>query len=320
MDWLNYHHLNYFWRIAREGSLSRAATTLGVTHSTLSAQLRALEQFLGGQLFERRGRRLVLTPLGEETASYADEIFRLGAELVEAARGQSQERRLALRVGVVGDLPKTVAYAFLRPAIRLPNFGPSIIRQSSLDRLLEELAGGRLHFVLTDTPPPEASAHRVFAHLLGESEILLYGTAALSRKYRPGFPRSLRGAPVLLPSAPSSLRRQIDRWLVDRDLKVNVTGEFDDAGLMRAAGLHGQGIFPVRAALRAEVEESRTVSLIGQLTGVLERYYVVSTERRVRHPAVNAVIEHGRIELARAARTSPSRMRKPRLRERRVRP
>lgn len=322
VDWLNYHHLNYFWRIAREGSLSRAAGTLGLTHSTLSAQLRALEQFLGGQLFERRGRRLVLTPLGEETASYADEIFRLGAELVEAARGQSQQRRLALRVGVVGDLPKTVAYGFLRPAIRLPSFGPSIVRQSSLDRLLEDLARGRLHFVLTDTPPAEASAHRVFAHLLGESAILLYGTASLARKYRPGFPRSLRGAPLLLPAPPSSLRRQIDRWLVERDVKINLTGEFDDAGLMRAAGLHGQGLFPVRAALRAEVEESRAVSMVGPLTGVLERYYVVSTERRVRHPAVTAVIEHARAELARAARPSRSvaRVGKPRSRERLVRP
>lgn len=139
MEWLNYHHLNYFWRIAREGSLSRAASTLGITHSTLSTQLRALEEFLGGDLFERRGRRLVLTPLGEETASYADEIFRLGSELVDVARGRSSQRRIPLRVGVVGDLPKTVAYALLRPAIRLPTFGPFVVKQSTLAVLLEEL-------------------------------------------------------------------------------------------------------------------------------------------------------------------------------------
>lgn len=302
VEWLNYHHLNYFWRIAREGSLSRAAATLGVTHSTLSTQLRVLEAFLGGELFERRGRRLVLTPLGEETASYADEIFRLGTELVEVARGRSRQRRLPLRVGVIGDLPKTVAIALLRPAMQLPSFGPSSVKQGSLASLLEELASGRLHFVMSDVPPPETSTHRVFAHLLGESEVLLYATPRMARKYRHGFPASLEGAPLLVPAAPSSLRRQIDRWLVERGVKMELAGEFDDAGLMRAAGIGGEGLFPVRAALRAEVEDSNSATLVGPLDGVLERYYVVSTERRVRHPAVTAVIDHGRVELSRAVR------------------
>lgn len=302
LEWLNYHHLNYFWRIAREGSLSRAAVTLGVTHSTLSTQLRSLEEFLGGQLFERRGRRLVLTPLGEETASYADEIFRLGGELVDVVRGRSLPHRLPLRVGVVGDLPRTIAYALLRPAIRLPNFGPSVVRQGALASLLEELAAGRLHFVLSDVPPPEASAHKVFAHLLGESAVLLYGTPRLVKKYRAGFPHSLESAPLLVPTAPSSLRRQIDRWLVDRGIKMTLKGEFDDAGLIRAAGIGGEGLFPVRAALRAEVEGSHAVAQVGPLDGVLERYYVVSTERRVRHPAVTAVIDQGRLELSRAVK------------------
>jgi LysR family transcriptional activator of nhaA len=312
MDWLNYHHLYYFWRIAREGSLSRAADRLGLSHSTVSTQLKSLEQFLGGELFDRRGRRLVLTPLGEEAASYADEIFRLGGELVEAARGRSSQRKLALRVGVVGDLPKTVAYAFLRPAIQLGAFGPVIVRQSSLEGLLEQLAGARLHFVLSDTPPPESGAHRVFAHLLGESEILLYGAPSLARVHRVNYPSSLCEAPLLLPAAPSSLRRQIERWLVDRDIRVNVEGEYDDAGMMRTAGLQGQGLFPVRAAIRAEVEDSRTVMLVGPLEGVIERYYVLSTERRVRHPAVSAVIERGRAELSRTIRPPKARASMPR--------
>jgi LysR family transcriptional activator of nhaA len=300
VEWLNYHHLNYFWRIAQEGSLSRAAKRLGVSHSTLSTQLRSLELFLGGELFERRGRRLVLTPLGEETRSYADEIFRLGAELVEVARGRSRQRRIALRVGVVGDLPKTVAYALLRPAMGLPTFGPATIKQGALQVLLDELAGGRLHFILSDVPPPTTSTQRVFAHLLGETGVLLYGTAQLARKYSTRFPASLQQAPLLLPAAPSSLRRQIDRWLVDRNIEPNLVAEFEDAGLMRAAGLYGEGLFPVRSALRAEVEVSDGVTFVGELGGVFERYYVVSTERRVRHVAVTAVIENGRRELSRA--------------------
>ncbi len=307
MEWMNYHHLHYFWRIAREGGLSRAAERLRISHSTLSAQLRAFEKFLGGELFERRGRNLVLTPLGEEVAGYADDIFRLGGELVEAARGLPHQRKLALRVGVVGDLPKTVAYRLLRPAIEAAGFGPISLRLNTLERLLEDLAGGRLHCVLSDAPPPEASTHRLFAHLLGASDVVLYGVPDLARAHRRGFPGSLHGAPFLLPTPSSSLRRQIDRWLVERGVTVRLVGEFEDAGLMRVVGVHGHGIFPVRGALRAEVEESHSVTPIGRLEGIVERYYIVSTERRVRHPAVSAVIEQARIELGTEVTSPPRR-------------
>jgi LysR family transcriptional activator of nhaA len=298
MEWLNFHHLFYFWRIAREGSLSRAAEQLRLTHSTLSAQLRTLEEFLGAPLFERRGRRLVLTPLGEEAASYADDIFRLGSELVDVARGRTGERKQVLRVGVVSSMPKSVAYRLLQPAMAATGYGSLVARQDHLERLLDELAAARLHLVLSDTAPPESSTRRVYAHLLGESGILLYGTAALARKYRPNFPRSLDGAPFLLPTAPSSLRTSLDRWLVERELRVRISGELDDAGLMRVAGVHGQGLLPVRAALRAEVEDNHKMELVGTFDGLVERYYVVSLERRVRHPAVSALIEQARSSFA----------------------
>lgn len=297
-EWLNYHHLYYFWRIAREGGLSRAAEQLHLTHSTLSAQLRTLEEFFGGPLFERRGRRLVLTPLGEEVASYADEIFRLGSELVDVVRGRTAERKLALRVGIVSSMPKSVAYRLLQPGMAVPGYGSLVARQDRMDRLLEELASGRLHLVLSDSPPPESSSQRVYAHLLGESGILLYGTGDLAKRYRPKFPTSLGGAPMLLPAPQSSLRRLLDRWFVENELRVQVSGEFDDAGLMRVAGAHGQGLLPVRTALRAEVEDAYALELVGALHGLVERYYVVSVERRVRHPAVSALIEHARSGLA----------------------
>jgi LysR family transcriptional regulator, transcriptional activator of nhaA len=307
MEWLNFHHLFYFWRIAREGGLSRAAEQLRLTHSTLSAQLRALEEFFGGPLFERRGRRLVLTPLGEEAASYADDIFRLGSELVDVARGRTKERKLALRVGIVSSMPKSVAYRLLRPGMMVPGYGSLVARQDHFDRLLEELASGRLHLVLSDSAPPESGSQRVFAHLLGQSSVLLYGTASLAKTYRPKFPASLAGAPMLLPTEQSSLRRLLDRWFVERELRVQITGEFDDAGLMRVAGAHGQGLLPVRAALRAEVEDAHAVELVGPFDALFERYYVVSLERRVRHPAVSALIEQARLGLAQTGETpSPS--------------
>jgi len=293
MDWLNYHHLFYFWRIAREGGLSRAAERLRLTHSTLSAQLRSLEEFFGGPLFE-------LTPLGEEAASYADDIFRLGNELVDVARGRSAERKLALRVGIVSSMPKSVAYRLLQPGMKTSGYGSLVARQDRLDRLLEELASGRLHLVLSDSAPPESGSQRVYAHLLGESGLLVYGTKNLAKKYRPKFPRLLAGAPMLLPTAQAGLRRQLDRWFVERDIRVQVVGEFDDAGLMRVAAAHGLGLLPVRTALRAEVEDTHAVELIGPLDGVVERYYVISLERKVRHPAVSALVEHARLEFAEA--------------------
>ncbi len=301
MEWLNFHHLFYFWRIARLGGLSRAAEELRVTHSTLSAQLRALEGFLGGELFDRRGRRLVLTPFGEEVASYADDIFRLGNELVDVARGGTAKRRRTLRVGIVGTMPKSVAFRLLQHAIAAPGYGPFVTRHGDLERLLEELAAGRLHFVLSDALPPEAAGLRVFSHLLGESTVLLYGASELARRLRPGFPRSLEGAPMLLPSAGTSLRRQIDRWFSDRSIDVRIAGELDDSALLRLAGGAGLGLFPVRASLRREVEKGKLGERVGVLTGIVERYYVVSVERRIRHPAVSALMLGGRAELSTAA-------------------
>lgn len=300
MEWLNYHHLYYFWTITREGSLSRAARRLHVTHSTLSVQVRSLEDFLGGPLFERRGRALSPTPLGAAVSAYADEIFRTGSELVEMARGRTEPRRSMLRVGVVGALPKTVAFRLLEPALAVEGFGPISVRQDNFDRLMEELASNRIHLLLSDIPPPEGRPIRVYGHLLGETDVLLYGTKELAARFRRGFPGSLAGAPILMPSPGSTLRTAIERWLTQHNLRVNVEGEFDDAAMMRTFGLHGRGLFPVRAALRAEVEEAPEMRRIGRLAGVRDRYYAISVERRVNHPAMAALIEGARRELGAA--------------------
>ncbi|MEP7125695.1 MAG: LysR family transcriptional regulator [Byssovorax sp.] len=297
MEWLNYHHLLYFWTIVHEGSLTKAAARLRLTHSTLSVQVRALEEFLGGPLFERRGRSLIPTPLGIEVAAYADDIFRTGAELVDMARGRVAPRRAVLRVGVVSTIPKTVSYRLLEPALAVEGFGPVSIRQDNFERLLEDLATSRIHLVLSDAPPPEGLKLRVYAHLLGETDVLFYGAGVLAKRYRKGFPGSLEGAPVLLPSPGTSLRRLLDPWFVQQRVRVNVEGEFDDAGTMRAFGVHGRGLFPVRAALKAELDELPAVQLVGHVEGVRERYYAISVERRVRHPAMAALIENARVKL-----------------------
>jgi LysR family transcriptional regulator, transcriptional activator of nhaA len=304
-DWLNYHHLYYFWRITRDGGLARAAARLRVSHSTISAQLRSLEAFLGAPLFERRGRRLVLTPLGAETAVYASDIFRLGNELVDVARGSAQAASPTFRVGVVSPLPKTLIYRLLEPALGGKQRLHLHVRQGDLTRLLPELAAHRLHLVLSDRPAAEGSSLPVYSHPLGGSEIWLYGDKKLAAQYRPDFPASLQDAPVLLPGHDSSLRATMERWFADRGLRVEVVADADDAGLLRVLGGKGLGLFPVRAGLRSEVEASSGAECVGRLDSARESYYAISVERRVRHHAVARVMEAAREELidARKKRT-----------------
>lgn len=299
MDWLNYHHLFYFSVIAEEGGVAPAARKLHVTHSTLSAQLRALEHHFGVPLFERRGKRLVLTPFGREAAGYAADIFRLGRELSDVARGRGRPGREVLRVGAVAALPKTLVHHILGPAMDRLKAGTAFIRQDTSATLFEALATGRLHMVLTDDVPPTTPGVRVHTHPLGETEILLYARAKLARRLRKGFPHSLDQAPFVLPPGSTFVRKRLEAWFAQQDVRPSVKAEIDDAGLLRSFGSAGRGVFPVRAALRAEIEDLHDVELVGRCDGVRERYYAVTTERRIAHPGLAAVLDRARRDLYR---------------------
>ncbi|HEX3593693.1 MAG TPA: LysR family transcriptional regulator [Polyangiaceae bacterium] len=306
MEWLNYHHLYYFSVIAEEGGLARAARKLRLTHSTLSAQLRTLETHFGTPLFERRGKRLVLTSFGTDALNYATDIFRLGRELNDVARGASPSPRDVLRIGVVAGLPKTLTHHLLAPAL---DSGTCVllVRQDSPSTLLEALLAGRLHVVLMNEVPTAPFGASVHSHGLGETDILLYARTRLAQLGKRRFPESLSGLPFVLPPPGAPLRRRLDAWFVERGLTITVKAELEDAGLLRAFGSAGRGIFPVRAALRAEVEDLRGVQLVGACSGVRERYYAVTTERRILHEALAAIIEGARAELnatERPAKTS----------------
>ncbi|CAN5575426.1 LysR family transcriptional regulator [soil metagenome] len=305
MQWLNYHHLYYFWMIAQEGGVAPAARKLHLTHSTLSAQLRALEEQFGAPLFERRGKRLVLTSFGTDAVGYAADIFRLGQELTDVAHNRAEPGGETLRVGVVAAMPKTLVHNLLQPALEAFAHGVVNVRQDASPRLVESLIAGRLHLVLADEVPVPTASAKVHAHPLGETEIFLYGSAEHARKYKRGFPGSLQRAPMLLPPPSSSLRRRLDAWFAENDVVPAVKAEVDDAGILRAFGDAGLGVFAVRGALRAEVENVHRVSLIGRCEGVRERYYALSSERRIRHPAVVALVEHARKGLH--SMTSPGR-------------
>jgi LysR family transcriptional regulator, transcriptional activator of nhaA len=289
MEWLNYHHLLYFWTVTREGSLARASAELRLAQSTISGQIRALERSLGEELFTKSGRKLVPTEIGRTVFRYADEIFGLGRELQDTLKGRSSGRPLRLVVGVADVVPKLVARRLLAPALELETQVRLVCREDKPDRLLAELALHELDIVLADAPAIPSIRIRAFDHLLGESGIELFATPKLAAAHRKRFPRSLDGAPLLLPTENTSLRRALDQWFATRGLRPNVVGEFEDSALLAVFGQTGSGIFPVHSFIADEVQRQYQVRPVGRLNGVTERFYAISVERKLKHPAALAI-------------------------------
>jgi LysR family transcriptional activator of nhaA len=297
MDWLNYHHLLYFWVVAREGGISRACDQLHLAQPTISSQLRKLERAIGGKLFKQVGRNLVLTEQGQVAFRYADEIFSLGRELLDVLQGKPTGSPVRFLVGIPDVLPKLVAYRLLEPALHLPEPVRLICTESSLDHLLTELAAHRLDIVLSESPTPPTANLRAYNHLLGESNVSIFGTADLARRFCRGFPQSLDGAPFLLPSQKTTLRRSLEQWFDSQGIRPVVKGDFEDSALLKVFGQAGHGLFVAPTVIEGEVRRQYGVRLIGRLESVRERYYAISVERKLKHPAVVAISERAREKL-----------------------
>jgi LysR family transcriptional activator of nhaA len=291
MDWLNYHHLHYFWVVAREGTIARACDQLHLTQPAISKQLRQLEHSFGEKLFKRVGRNLALTETGQEVFRYAEEIFSLGQELIETFEGKPTRRPVRLSVGVADVLPKAITFRLLEPALHLPEPVQLYCDERGLVELLTELARHRLDLVLSDSPMgPEANV-RAYNHLLGECSVSIIGSNVLARKFRRGFPYSLDNAPLLLPTQKSMLRHSLDQWFDSRSIRPDLRGEFDDSALMKVFGQSGLGLLPVPTVVEKEACRQYRLQHVGRLDAVWERYYAISVERRLRHPAVKAITE-----------------------------
>lgn len=296
MDWLNYHHLYYFWVIARTGSIKRATQELHLTQPTLSAQLRCLEDSLGSALFHRSSRSLVLTEIGRIAFQYAEEIFALGQDLRQAISGKG-DAGLRLQVGIADVLPKLIAQQILLPVYQLQTPVRLICREDRQERLLADLALHALDVVLTDAPLGQTVKVRAFNHLLGESPVALFGTEVLAKKLRKQFPQSLAEAPLLLPTENTMLRRSVEQWLADRGLGPHIVGEFDDSALMKSFGRVGIGVFAAPLLMAGAIWAQYGCELIGPLDGVVERFYAISVERRIKHPAIAAICHAARQNL-----------------------
>lgn len=297
MDWLNYHHLLYFWVVAREGSITKACELLHLAQPTISGQLKSLETALGEKLFHRNGKQLTLTETGKLVYRYADEIFSLGQELTDALKGKLSARPHRLTIGIVDAMPKLIAYRLLQPARDLPQPVQIVCREDSLDRLLGELTVHNLDIVFSDLPAGPSTKGKVFNHQLGECGITFCGVNAFQDALADGFPLCLEGAPLLLPTEHSALRRMLDGWFDTLGIRPEVVGEFDDTALLKVFGQAGDGIFPVPTVIEQEVCRQYDVEIIGRCPNLKERFFAVSVERRLKHPAVIAICEAAQQQL-----------------------
>ena len=287
--WINYNHLYYFWMVARQGGVGRAAEELMVSQPTVSTQLRELETALGHRLFDRVGRGLRLTEPGRVALNYANEIFSLGQELLNALEHQPAGPTLPLAAGVLDVLPKPVVRQLLQPALGLAQPVRLVCREDKADRLLADLAARRTDVVLSDSPIGNAVQLQGHNHLLGESGISFFANADVAARHRRGFPKSLNGAPLLLPTDHTEVRRSLNLWFDSKRIHPVVAGEFDDSALMFWFGHTGAGIFPAPTVIEAELRREMDLRLVGRVPDVRERFYAITLDEKPRHPGVVAI-------------------------------
>lgn len=295
VEWLNYHHLFYFWTAAREGGITRASEVLRLSQPTLSAQIRALEGSLGERLFEKAGRGVALTEAGKVVFRYADEIFGLGLELRDALAGREVSRRPLLAVGISDALPKLMVQKLLAPVLEMSEAPRLLCREDATDRLLASLVAHDVDVVLTDRPLDSKARLKAFSHLLAESGVAVFATPALARGLKGAFPECLLGAPWLLPTPGAALRRGLDQWMATHGLHPRIVAEFDDSALLKSFGQAGAGVFAAPEATAREVARQYGVRRLGHAEGVKERIYAINVERRLRHPAVQALREAAKV-------------------------
>ncbi|MBU4199476.1 MAG: transcriptional activator NhaR [Verrucomicrobia bacterium] len=292
MNRLNYHHLQYFWLVAKEHSLARASARLRLAPSTLSGQIHAFERVLGQQLFARVGRRLELTDVGRLVYRYADDIFTLGTEMQDAILDHPAGLPLRLQVGIADAVPKMVASVLLQPVLAIPERMILTCVEDTPERLLALLTTHEVDIIFADAPCTAHPRVNVLSHLLMRGPVVIVGTKEHARRYRKGFPRSLRGAPLLLPTPHANLHRSMEQWLSEHSITPKIMGEFDDQALLVELGQAGLGLFPVPAAIERTICSRFPVQRVGVITEVQESFYAITVERRISHPAVAAICKN----------------------------
>lgn len=300
MEWLNYHHLYYFWTVAHEGSIARASEKIKLSQPTLSAQIHQLEENMGKLLFKREGRGLILTEVGRFVLQYADEIFRLGNDMLDALGDRGDSGRIRMQVGIADIIPKLIAHHILASAVNYKNGIRLLCHEDKSEALVMALATHKLDLVISESPVSSLSRVKVFSHLIGESQIALFGVKKFFQ-LRKKFPQSLDGAPMLLPSADTVSRRQIDSWLDQASIKPKIVGEFDDMALLKIFAASGAGLFFAPQLLQVDLKKQYAVEKIGDAVGLKDSYYAITVARKIKHPVVSFVLENARTDFFKQA-------------------
>lgn len=301
MQWLNYHHLYYFWTVAREGSIAEASKKLRLSQPTISVQLKRLEESLNEKLFERTGRRLVLTDVGRVVYRYAEDIFSLGREMTETIRSQTPAKGTRLRVGVSDAVPKLVTQKLLEPILGEDSHVTLVCTEDKPERLMTDLGAHHLDLVICDAPMPPGSRVRAYNHFLGESAVMLMAVPTLARKLKKGFPQSLDGAPFILPGQQSAVRRELEQWFSSVEVQPRVVAEVDDSALAKLLADNGHGVMALPAILAEELRRMFRLEVVAALPTVHERFYAITVERKISHPAVAAIYRDARKRLFQAS-------------------
>jgi LysR family transcriptional regulator, transcriptional activator of nhaA len=294
MDWLNFHHLRYFYVVAREGSIARASELLHTSSPSISVQLKQLEQQLGERLFIKQGRQLVLTEVGNQVREYAEQIFSLGSELIATVRGQPGGRAARVRIGIADSVAKELAARLLAPIFDSGKPVRSIVREGPAERLLADLALHQLDLVLLDEPPPAISRLKVFQHPLGEAAIGVFASVQTAAKLRRRFPQSLADQPFVLPLEDSLLRRAFDDFCREANLQVAPVAEVEDSGLAKTLAREGRGLLLAPTVLRQTLRDHYGLRRIGELPNVRVPYIACTVARQVHDPLIAWVLQRAR--------------------------
>ena len=295
MEWLNYHHLRYFWTVAKEGSLARAAEKLHVSQPSISEQIRELESAFGEKLFQREGRNNKLTAAGHVVFGYAEEIFALGRELMNAVRQRPGAKVLRLYVGVADSVPKLVTNEILKPVFAMPQTAHVICREGKMEDLLAQLAAHRLDIVLADEPASSSTNFKTYNHSLGETGTTFFAEKKLAAKLKRNFPKSLHDAPALLPTENTSLRRALETWFREQQIQPRIVAEFEDLALMKVMATEGRGFIALPSVAVKDAVGHYGFQTIGRTEKCRVQFHAITAERRIAHPAVALITSQARV-------------------------
>jgi LysR family transcriptional activator of nhaA len=295
MEWLNYHHLRYFWSVAKEGSLARAAEKLRVSKPSISEQIRELESAFGEKLFQREGRNNKLTAAGRVVFGYADEIFALGRELMNAVKQRPGTKALRLYVGVADSFPKLVTNEILKPVFAMPQTAHVICREGKMEDLLAQLAAHRLDIVLADEPASSSTNFKTYNHSLGETGTTFCAEKELAAKLKRNFPRSFKDAPALLPTENTSLRRALETWFREQEIQPRIVAEFEDLALMKLMAAEGRGFIALPSVAMNDAVGHYGFQTIGRTEKCRVQFHAITAERRIAHPAVALITSQARV-------------------------